>query len=275
MVLLPTMQMESMGERMMISFFQAMVIFAHRPWKVRDPKARDAMGVGAFNLVRRDAYEKIGTYQSMRLSVVDDMRLAEKVKQAGLASRVAFGEGMVTRALGGGSRRRGAQPDQELLCPSALQPRRSPCWPRWGCCGCTWGPGWERRFATGWARAGYAVALGSLLAVYVGMGKRTEDQHRLCAAASGGQPADGVYHPALHGADPGARRSGVARDVLSAGGAEEELLKGWTGARRRIAWLAGAPSTRRGRACRRAGRLCRRAAAERRQIPAAASSAAT
>ena len=29
----------------------------------------------------------------MRLSVVDDMRLGEKVKQAGLASRVAFGEG--------------------------------------------------------------------------------------------------------------------------------------------------------------------------------------
>ncbi len=54
MVLLPTMLMESVGERMMISFFQAMFIFAHRPWKVRDPKARDAMGVGAFNLVRRD-----------------------------------------------------------------------------------------------------------------------------------------------------------------------------------------------------------------------------
>ena len=81
---------------MMISLFQAMVIFAHRPWKVRDPKSKDALGVGAFNLVRRDAYEKIGTYQSMRLSVVDDMRLAEKVKQAGLPSRVAFGEGMVS-----------------------------------------------------------------------------------------------------------------------------------------------------------------------------------
>ena len=46
MVLLPTMLMESVGERMMISFFQAMFIFAHRPWKVRDPKAQGCDGRG-------------------------------------------------------------------------------------------------------------------------------------------------------------------------------------------------------------------------------------
>src|SRR5262249_54748574 len=51
-VLLPTMVMENLGERMMIAFFQTLFVFGHRPWKVADPKTRDHMGVGAFNLVR-------------------------------------------------------------------------------------------------------------------------------------------------------------------------------------------------------------------------------
>jgi glycosyltransferase involved in cell wall biosynthesis len=172
MVLLPTIQMRSMGERMMISLFQAMVIFAHRPWKVRDPKAKDALGVGAFNLVRRDAYEKIGTYQSMRLSVVDDMRLAEKVKQAGLPSRVAFGEGMVTVrwAIGAGGVVRNLTKNffahMRYNLGFALLASLAMLWLHLG-------PWLGIALATGWARAGYAVALGSLIAVYVGMGKRT------------------------------------------------------------------------------------------------------
>lgn len=173
MVLLPTMLTETVGERMMISFFQAMFIFAFRPWKVRDPKARDSMGVGAFNLVRRSAYEKIGTYESMRLSVVDDMRLGEKIKQAGLPSRVAFGEGMVRLrwAVGATGVMRNltknffAQMHYSLLFAVAAS------------CGMLWlhlGPWLGTAFATGWARAGYAVSLCCLLVVYVAMGKRTK-----------------------------------------------------------------------------------------------------
>jgi glycosyltransferase involved in cell wall biosynthesis len=172
MVLLPTMEMKSMGERMMISLFQSMVIFAHRPWKVRDPKSKDVMGVGAFNLVRRDAYEKIGTYQSMRLSVVDDMRLAEKVKQAGLPSRVAFGEGMVSLrwAVGAGGVVR------NLTKNFFAHLRYNVAFALLALLGMLWlhlGPWLGTALATGWARAGYAVALGSLLAVYAGMGQRT------------------------------------------------------------------------------------------------------
>jgi len=173
MVLLPTMLTESVGERMMISFFQAMFIFAYRPWKVRDQNARDSMGVGAFNMVRRTAYEQIGSYESMRLSVVDDMRLGEKVKQAGLASLVAFGDGMVTIrwAVGAGGVMRNltknffAQLHYNLAFAIAAA------------CGMLWlhlGPWLGTAFSTGWARAGYAIALCCLVAVYVAMGKRTK-----------------------------------------------------------------------------------------------------
>src|SRR5574337_712644 len=39
-VVFPTVHMHSVGERMMIGFFQILFLFGHRPWKVADPKAR-------------------------------------------------------------------------------------------------------------------------------------------------------------------------------------------------------------------------------------------
>ncbi|HVJ05798.1 MAG TPA: glycosyltransferase [Candidatus Saccharimonadales bacterium] len=173
MVLLPTMQMESIGERMMISFFQAMFIFAYRPWKVRDPEARDSMGVGAFNLVRRTAYEKIGTYESIRLSVVDDMRMGEKAKQAGIGCCVAFGENMVRIRWAVGARGVVKNLTKNFFAqlhynlPFAIAAAMGLLWLHLG-------PWLGTAFATGWARAGYAVALGSLLAIYVAMGRRTK-----------------------------------------------------------------------------------------------------
>jgi cellulose synthase/poly-beta-1,6-N-acetylglucosamine synthase-like glycosyltransferase len=95
-VLFPTAHMKTLGERMMISFPQVMSNFAMRPWKVRDPKARDHMGVGAFNMVRREAYESIGTYEALRREVVDDIKLGEAIKKAGLRQDVVFGPELVS-----------------------------------------------------------------------------------------------------------------------------------------------------------------------------------
>jgi cellulose synthase/poly-beta-1,6-N-acetylglucosamine synthase-like glycosyltransferase len=94
-VLFPTLVMKSVGERMMQAFFQSQFVFARRPWKAADPKSHDAIGVGAFNLIGRDVYERIGSYERMRLEVLDDMRLGELVKQEGFRQRVAFGLGLL------------------------------------------------------------------------------------------------------------------------------------------------------------------------------------
>jgi hypothetical protein len=96
MVLFPTMIMHTVGERMIMAFFQSQFVFAHRPWKVADPKARDHLGVGAFNLIRREVYEAVGTYERLRLSVLDDMKLGELVKQHGYRQRCAFGPDLLT-----------------------------------------------------------------------------------------------------------------------------------------------------------------------------------
>ena len=81
---------------MMIAFFQTMFMFGHRPWKVADPKARDHMGVGAFNLIRRRVYESIGTYKTLRMEVLDDMKLGKVVKNSGFAQRNVFGADLIS-----------------------------------------------------------------------------------------------------------------------------------------------------------------------------------
>src|SRR3712207_8456215 len=37
-----------------------------RPWRASDPGAREAIGVGSFNLVRREAYIRAGTHRAIR-----------------------------------------------------------------------------------------------------------------------------------------------------------------------------------------------------------------
>jgi Glycosyltransferase like family 2 len=102
-VILPTLHMKTLGEQMLISFPQVMSIFVMRPWKLRDPNARDHMGAGAFNLIRRSAYEAIGTYEKLRLEVVDDLKLGESIKKARLRQDVAAGPGMVSLRWGAGA----------------------------------------------------------------------------------------------------------------------------------------------------------------------------
>jgi glycosyltransferase involved in cell wall biosynthesis len=96
MVLLPTVVMHSWGERMMISFLQVMSIWAVRPWRVPDPNAkRDSVGVGAFNMVRRDVYDAIGGWEALRMEVLEDLTLGRRIKQRGFSQRVALGVDMV------------------------------------------------------------------------------------------------------------------------------------------------------------------------------------
>ena len=54
------------------------------------------MGVGAFNLIRRQVYHEVGTYKALRIEVLDDMKLGKVVKDAGFAQRNAFGEDLIS-----------------------------------------------------------------------------------------------------------------------------------------------------------------------------------
>jgi glycosyltransferase involved in cell wall biosynthesis len=95
-VVMPTMQVLSRGEGIVLGFFQIFGLWASRPWKVEDPKAwRDVAGVGAFNLVRRDALNEIGGWLPQRLAVLDDITLGRRMRAAGMRQRIAFAPGLV------------------------------------------------------------------------------------------------------------------------------------------------------------------------------------
>lgn len=54
-----------------------------RPWQGKDPKKDRAVGIGAFNLVRREAYESIEGHRTLCLRPDDDLKLALAFKRAG------------------------------------------------------------------------------------------------------------------------------------------------------------------------------------------------
>ena len=95
-VLLPTPILKSAGEHMMISAIQVFSAWAVRLWRVPDPQSRDRLGVGAFNLVRREAYEAIGGFEALRMEVLEDVRLAVEIKRNGFRQAAAVGRDLVT-----------------------------------------------------------------------------------------------------------------------------------------------------------------------------------
>jgi glycosyltransferase involved in cell wall biosynthesis len=94
-VLLFTLELKSIAEAAVFASFQALAGWNMRLWKVADPKARDFFGAGGFNLVRREVYESLGGFAALRMEIVEDLRLAWKIKRAGYGQRVLLGPGLV------------------------------------------------------------------------------------------------------------------------------------------------------------------------------------
>ncbi|QHS51535.1 glycosyltransferase [Edaphobacter sp. 12200R-103] len=96
-VTFPTPQIKSIGEGMLLGYLGVMGLWATRPWKASDPKAkRDSIGIGAFNMLRTAAYQQLGGFESLRMEILEDLTLARRVKDAGLRQRVAIAPGMVS-----------------------------------------------------------------------------------------------------------------------------------------------------------------------------------
>ena len=93
--LIPGMDIHGFWERTVLNFFGLAVLLSSRPWSVPNPGSSAYLGIGAFQLLRRTAYEKIGTHRRLAFEVVDDMRLAWLVKEAGLNSSAARAEDLL------------------------------------------------------------------------------------------------------------------------------------------------------------------------------------
>jgi len=88
-------EVQGLGEAIFIGYFLAAFFLSQRPWNASDPRSKDHIGIGAFNLVRREAYERAGGHAALRMELLDDLALGAIVKRSGGRSVFALPDGMV------------------------------------------------------------------------------------------------------------------------------------------------------------------------------------
>ena len=67
-----------------------------RPWRAPDPKSDRFVGLGAFNMVRRHAYDAIGGHRPLAMRPVDDLELGQTLKRRGFKQEMLLGGGLVS-----------------------------------------------------------------------------------------------------------------------------------------------------------------------------------
>ena len=77
-----------------VHFFYSFLIYA-KPWRARDPRSWFFVGVGAFNLVRTDAYRAVDGHRRIALRPDDDMKLGKILKRAGFRQDALVGHDML------------------------------------------------------------------------------------------------------------------------------------------------------------------------------------
>ncbi|MDQ6902325.1 MAG: glycosyltransferase family 2 protein [Bacteroidota bacterium] len=93
--ILPGMISSSTWLNSVIMTFVIMLTAIQRPWAVKLKKSKASMGVGAFNLVKREAYLHAGTHQAIAMRPDDDLQLAALLKAAGGKADVLYGQGKI------------------------------------------------------------------------------------------------------------------------------------------------------------------------------------
>src|SRR5258708_39869357 len=91
-------------DTVLITFFGMGFQLAADLHAVSNPNSRAYVGVGAFQMLKRGAYEACGTHRRLAMEVIDDMKLGKLVKQAGvrLGGAIAQDAGRVGWHLGFG-----------------------------------------------------------------------------------------------------------------------------------------------------------------------------
>jgi glycosyltransferase involved in cell wall biosynthesis len=165
--LLSGVDMRGVWEIAAISYFMLVFMFGNSVWNASNPRSPSYVGVGAFQLVRRAAYEAAGGHRRLALEVIDDMKLGKIIKMGGFRSGVAVGidEVSVRWHAGLGNVIRGVTKNlfaavhfNIFLAVAAALGQIILCVVPW----------FGVIFATGWARVFAAIALAALLTIQGG-----------------------------------------------------------------------------------------------------------
>ncbi|MCZ6777890.1 MAG: glycosyltransferase family 2 protein [Acidobacteria bacterium] len=79
----------------LVAVFGQMFMLAARAHEMDLDLRRGGIGVGAFNLVRRRSYDRIGGHQQLKMDLVDDIKLGRLLKESGARQRLFNGLGLI------------------------------------------------------------------------------------------------------------------------------------------------------------------------------------
>jgi cellulose synthase/poly-beta-1,6-N-acetylglucosamine synthase-like glycosyltransferase len=91
----PDVQMKSWLLHAFVLTFSIYFTLFVKPWRVRDPRRPEHVGIGAFNLIRAEVYKSIGRHEPIRMRPDDDLKLGKIVKKGGYRQDVVQGVGMI------------------------------------------------------------------------------------------------------------------------------------------------------------------------------------
>ena len=82
-------------ERAFVSAFALFASLKFQVWALRQPGTAAFVGVGAFNLVQRDAYRAAGGHRALAMEVVDDAKLGLILRRSGVPQGAVDSGGLV------------------------------------------------------------------------------------------------------------------------------------------------------------------------------------
>ena len=106
-------------EHVVMTFFGLGFALGEEAWRTSDPRSSRYIGIGAFQLIRREAYDAFKGHRGMPMEVLEDMKLSKLTKRAGYHSQVGYSPNTSACAGRRGSES-GARFIEDFLCGSQL-----------------------------------------------------------------------------------------------------------------------------------------------------------
>ncbi len=91
---LPNLEMKGFWENVVQPVCSGVMVFWFHPEKVNDADSDVSYANGAFLLMRREAYDAIGTHEAVKGAMLEDMQFALRIKRQGLKLRVVQNDGL-------------------------------------------------------------------------------------------------------------------------------------------------------------------------------------
>ncbi len=93
--LIPELRLSGYWLRSFVAFFYTAFLVLRSYYKANVPSSKTGVGIGAFNLIWRGAYQKTGGYEALANRPDDDLTLGDRVKKLGMRQELALGHGFI------------------------------------------------------------------------------------------------------------------------------------------------------------------------------------